>query len=120
MFESPEGREALRDVLRDELRNFLRPEFLNRIDDIIIFRPLSKVDLRGIVDIQLRRLGEARRRSRIEIDLTESAKGALVEIFVRARVFGARPLKRAILKKLQDPFLAEEFLAGGYATGAVV
>src|SRR5262249_43854894 len=56
LFESEEGREALRDVLLEELKNYLRPEFLNRIDDIIIFRPLSKDDLRGIVDIQLRRL----------------------------------------------------------------
>ncbi|RYG67678.1 AAA family ATPase, partial [bacterium] len=56
MFESEEGRDALGDVLREELKNFLRPEFLNRIDDVIVFRPLSKIDLRGIVDIQLRRL----------------------------------------------------------------
>src|SRR5690606_24312038 len=49
LFESDEGREALRDVLREELKRFLRPEFLNRIDDVIIFRPLSKQDLRGIV-----------------------------------------------------------------------
>ncbi len=118
MFESPEGREALRDVLRDELRNFLRPEFLNRIDDIIIFRPLSKVDLRGIVDIQLRRLEKLVADRELKLDLTEAAKGALVEISYEP-AFGARPLKRAILKKLQDP-LAEEILAGGYATGAVV
>src|SRR5262249_32938849 len=45
LFESEEGLEALRDVLREELKNFLRPEFLNRIDDVIIFRPLSKTDL---------------------------------------------------------------------------
>ncbi|MBP9111475.1 MAG: AAA family ATPase, partial [Polyangiaceae bacterium] len=56
MFESEEGKDALKDVLLDELKNFLRPEFLNRIDDIVVFRPLSKIDLRSIVDIQLRRL----------------------------------------------------------------
>jgi ATP-dependent Clp protease ATP-binding subunit ClpB len=118
MFESAEGREALRDVLREELRNFLRPEFLNRIDDIIIFRPLSKKDLRGIVDIQLRRLEKLVADRELKLDLTENAKGALVEISYEP-AFGARPLKRAILKKLQDP-LAEEILAGGYATGATV
>jgi ATP-dependent Clp protease ATP-binding subunit ClpB len=118
MFESAEGREALRDVLREELRNFLRPEFLNRIDDIIIFRPLSKKDLRGIVDIQLRRLEKLVADRELKLDLTEAAKGALVEISYEP-AFGARPLKRAILKKLQDP-LAEEILAGGYATGATV
>jgi ATP-dependent Clp protease ATP-binding subunit ClpB len=118
MFESAEGREALRDVLREELRNFLRPEFLNRIDDVIIFRPLSKKDLRGIVDIQLRRLEKLVADRELKLDLTEGAKGALVEISYEP-AFGARPLKRAILKKLQDP-LAEEILAGGYKDGSTV
>jgi len=118
MFESAEGREALRDVLREELRNFLRPEFLNRIDDIIIFRPLSKKDLRGIVDIQLRKLEKLVADRELKLDLSENAKSALVEISYEP-AFGARPLKRAILKKLQDP-LAEEILAGGYATGSTV
>jgi ATP-dependent Clp protease ATP-binding subunit ClpB len=118
MFESTEGLEALRDVLREELRNFLRPEFLNRIDDIVVFRPLSKHDLRGIVDIQLRHLEKLVADRELKLDLTEAAKNALVEISYEP-AFGARPLKRAILKKLQDP-LAEEILAGGYGAGATV
>jgi ATP-dependent Clp protease ATP-binding subunit ClpB len=118
LFESPEGREALRDVLREELRNFLRPEFLNRIDDVIIFRPLSKVDLRGIVDIQLRRLEKLVADRELKLELTDAAKQALVEMSYEP-AFGARPLKRSILKKLQDP-LAEEILAGGYQQGARV
>src|SRR5690606_38926264 len=71
LFESEDGREALRDVLQEELRNFLRPEFLNRIDDIIIFRPLSKKDLRGIVDIQLRKLEKLVADRELKLDLTE-------------------------------------------------
>ncbi len=118
LFESAEGREALGDVLRDELKNFLRPEFLNRIDDIVIFRPLTKVDLRGIVDIQLRRLEKLLVDRELTLALTEEAKGALVDLGYEP-AFGARPLKRAILKKLQDP-LAEEILAGGYGSGVVV
>jgi ATP-dependent Clp protease ATP-binding subunit ClpB len=118
LFESAEGREALGDVLRDELKNFLRPEFLNRIDDIVIFRPLSKGDLRGIVDIQLRRLEKLMADRELRLALTDQAKDALVEIGYEP-AFGARPLKRAILKKLQDP-LAEEILAGGYAAGGTV
>ena len=118
IFETPEGREALRDVLREELRNFLRPEFLNRIDDIVLFRPLSKIDLRGIVDIQLRRLEKLVADRELKLELSESAKMSLVELGYEP-AFGARPLKRAILKKLQDP-LAEEILAGGYGTGSVV
>jgi ATP-dependent Clp protease ATP-binding subunit ClpB len=118
LFESAEGVEALRDVMREELRRFLRPEFMNRIDDIIIFRPLSKKDLRGIVDIQLRRLEKLMTDRELRLDLTESAKMTLVELSYEP-AFGARPLKRAILKKLQDP-LAEEILAGGYAVGSTV
>jgi ATP-dependent Clp protease ATP-binding subunit ClpB len=118
LFESEDGRDALRDVLREELRNFLRPEFLNRIDDVVIFRPLSKVDLRGIVDIQLRRLEKLMADRELKLDLTEDAKMRLVDLGYEP-AFGARPLKRAILKAVQDP-LAEEILAGGYGTGSTV
>jgi ATP-dependent Clp protease ATP-binding subunit ClpB len=118
LFETAEGRDALRDVLQEELRNVLRPEFLNRIDDIIIFRPLSKKDLRGIVDIQLRRLEKLMVDRELKMALSDAAKDQLVELGYEP-AFGARPLKRAILKKLQDP-LAEEILAGGYSPGSVV
>jgi ATP-dependent Clp protease ATP-binding subunit ClpB len=118
LFESDEGREALRDVLRDELKNFLRPEFLNRIDDVVIFRPLSKDDLRGIVDIQLRRLERLMVDRELKLELSDGAKQQLVEIGYEP-AFGARPLKRAILKSVQDP-LAEEILAGNFPIGTVV
>ncbi len=118
LFESDEGREALRDVLREELKNFLRPEFLNRIDDVIIFRPLSKGDLRGIVDIQLRKVEKLVADRELRLELTEAAKMRLVDIGYEP-AFGARPLKRAIVKAVQDP-LAEELLAGGYANGSTV
>lgn len=118
LFESDEGREALRDVLREELKNFLRPEFLNRIDDVIIFRPLSKPDLRGIVDIQLRKVEKLVADRELKLELTEEAKMRLVDIGYEP-AFGARPLKRAIVKAVQDP-LAEELLAGGYTNGSTV
>ena len=118
LFESEDGRDALRDVLREELKNFLRPEFLNRIDDVIIFRPLSKSDLRGIVDIQLRRLEKLVADRELKLELTEAAKLRLVDIGYEP-AFGARPLKRAILKAVQDP-LAEELLSGGYPNGSTV
>jgi ATP-dependent Clp protease ATP-binding subunit ClpB len=118
LFETADGREALRDVLREELRAFLRPEFLNRIDDIIIFRPLSKGDLLGIVDIQLRRLEKLLEGRELKLDLTATAKARLVDIGYEP-AFGARPLKRAILKNIQDP-LAEAILAGGFPPGSVV
>ncbi|HZU84146.1 MAG TPA: AAA family ATPase [Polyangiaceae bacterium] len=118
LFETPEGIEALRDVMQEELRAFLRPEFLNRVDDVILFRPLSKVDLRGIVDIQLRRLEKLLADRELKMQLTDPAKDKLVALGYEP-AFGARPLKRAILKKLQDP-LAEEILRGGYPPGSVV
>jgi ATP-dependent Clp protease ATP-binding subunit ClpB len=118
LFETTEGVEALRDVLQEELRAFLRPEFLNRIDDVVLFRPLSKKDLRGIVDIQLRRLEKLLTDRELRIELTEKAKDKLVELGYEP-AFGARPLKRAILKNVQDP-LAEEILHGAYAPGSVV
>jgi ATP-dependent Clp protease ATP-binding subunit ClpB len=118
LFESDEGREALRDVLREELKRFLRPEFLNRIDDVIIFRPLSKSDLRGIVDIQLRKVEKLVADRELRLELTEAAKMRLVDIGYEP-AFGARPLKRAIVKAVQDP-LAEELLAGGYTNGSTV
>jgi ATP-dependent Clp protease ATP-binding subunit ClpB len=118
LFETPDGIEALRDVLQEELRAFLRPEFLNRVDDVILFRPLSKKDLRGIVDIQLRRLEKMLIDRELKMQLTDGAKDKLVELGYEP-AFGARPLKRAILKMLQDP-LAEEILRGTYTAGSVV
>ncbi|MEO8875868.1 MAG: AAA family ATPase, partial [Polyangiaceae bacterium] len=112
LFESPDGRDALRDVLLEELRNFLRPEFLNRIDDIVVFRPLDKKDLRGVVDIQLVRLEKLLSDRELKLELTDTAKNKIVELGYEP-AFGARPVKRVILKKLQDP-LAENILSGGY------
>ncbi len=118
LFASAEGIEALRDVLQEELRAFLRPEFLNRIDDVVLFRPLSKIDLRGIVDIQLRHLERLVVDRELKLQLTDAAKDKLVELGYEP-AFGARPLKRALLKQVQDP-LAEEILRGGYPPGSIV
>ncbi|HVY47503.1 MAG TPA: AAA family ATPase, partial [Minicystis sp.] len=113
-----DGREAIRDVLLEELRGFFRPEFLNRIDDIVVFKALTKDDLRGVVDIQLRRLERLLSDREIKLDLADGAKSRLVELGYEPSL-GARPLKRAILKELQNP-LAEAILAGGYASGTTV
>ncbi len=118
LFESEDGRSALRDVLQDELQKNLRPEFLNRIDDVVLFHPLSRADLRGIVDIQLGKLERLLADRELKLSLTEEAKSRLVELGYEP-AFGARPLKRAILKGLQDP-LAEELLVAGYAPGSTI
>ncbi|UQA61565.1 ATP-dependent Clp protease ATP-binding subunit [Polyangium aurulentum] len=118
LWSTEDGREAIRDVLFDELKSFFRPEFLNRIDDIVVFKALSKADLRGIVDIQLRRLERLLADREIKVNLDDAAKDLLVELGYEPTL-GARPLKRAILKELQNP-LAEAILAGGFSPGQVV
>jgi ATP-dependent Clp protease ATP-binding subunit ClpB len=111
MFESEEGREALRDVLQNELGDFFRPEFLNRIDDIVVFKALNKEDLRGIVDLELRKLHKMLADRELRLQVSEKAKLRLVDLGYEPAL-GARPLKRAILRELQNP-LAEAILEGG-------
>jgi ATP-dependent Clp protease ATP-binding subunit ClpB len=118
MFESEDGRAALGDVLMSELKEKFRPEFLNRIGDVIVFRPLRKVDLRGIVDIQLRRVNSLVENRRITLRFTDAAKDRLVEISYEP-AFGARPLNRSILRHVQDP-LAENILKAGYPEGTAL
>ncbi|MDI3287099.1 AAA family ATPase [Polyangium sp. 15x6] len=118
LFGTEDGRDAIRDVLFEELKAFFRPEFLNRIDDIVVFKALSKQDLRGVVDIQLRRLERLLADREIKVQLDDAAKDLLVDIGYEPSL-GARPLKRAILKELQNP-LAEAILAGGYGPGQIV
>jgi ATP-dependent Clp protease ATP-binding subunit ClpB len=112
------SRDELRAKLEGELRKNFRPEFLNRIDDVVIFEPLGKRELRGIVDIQLRALSKMLADRRITLEVTDAAKTRLVDLG-HEPAFGARPLRRVILKNLQDP-LAEAILRGGYAPGDAV
>jgi ATP-dependent Clp protease ATP-binding subunit ClpA len=109
------GREALHDALLDELRGVVRPEFLNRIDDMVVFRGLTKDDLRGVVDIQLQKLERLLADKAIKVSLSDAAKGRLVDLGHEPSL-GARPLKRAILRELQNP-LAEAILADRAAAG---
>jgi len=104
--------DELREEIHHELKRHFRPEFLNRIDDVCIFDRLSKTSLRGIVDIQLKRLGKLLAESLIGLDVTPAARDLLTDLGYEP-AFGARPLRRVILKQLQDP-LAEELLKGGY------
>jgi len=110
--------EDLREEIQGELKRHFRPEFLNRIDDVCIFDRLSKKALRGITDIQLKRLGKLLAESLIGLDVTPAARDLLTDLGYDP-AFGARPLKRVILKQLQDP-LAEELLRGGYKANETV
>ncbi|HJL46754.1 MAG TPA: AAA family ATPase [Polyangiaceae bacterium LLY-WYZ-15_(1-7)] len=110
--------EELKEKVEEELHRTYRPEFLNRIDDVVIFDPLGKDDLLGIADIQLRNLEKLLAHRRIGLEVTEEAKNLIVELGYEP-AFGARPLKRVILKSLQDP-MAQTMLEGGYGGGDTV
>jgi len=108
---------AKRDVM-DAVRAHFRPEFLNRLDETIIFDRLTRADMDGIVAIQLRRLEKRLADRKIALDLDEGAKKWLADEGYDP-VFGARPLKRVIQRALQNP-LAEMILAGEVKDGETV
>jgi ATP-dependent Clp protease ATP-binding subunit ClpB len=116
----PEGAdagEAKREVM-EAVRAHFKPEFLNRLDDMIVFDRLSREDMGGIVQIQLERLGKRLAQRKISLDLDEGARAWLAEEGYDP-VYGARPLKRVIQRSLQDP-LAEMMLAGDIRDGDTI
>src|SRR5213082_2453389 len=110
-----ESREARSRLVMDALRQHFRPEFLNRVDEVIIFDRLSEDDLKKIVEIQLGRLTKRLEQQKIRLDLSDSAK----ELLAREGydpVYGARPLKRTIQKEILDP-LSLDILEGKFHEG---
>jgi ATP-dependent Clp protease ATP-binding subunit ClpB len=102
----------------DALRDVFRPEFLNRIDEVIEFQPLSKEQIAEIVELQLLRLRERLTERRIELELSSAAKEVLAEAGWDP-AFGARPLKRAIQRLVENP-LALRLLDGDFADGDTI
>jgi ATP-dependent Clp protease ATP-binding subunit ClpC len=119
---SPKSEEHAFQIMRDrvlaELKNTFRPEFLNRIDNIIVFRPLSMEHIKQIVDIEMRRLRAQLTEQQITLELTDAAKELLIEKGWNPDM-GARPLRRAIQSMIEDN-LAEELLAGRVKPGDTV
>lgn len=116
----PDGTDASaakREVM-EAVRAHFRPEFLNRLDETIIFDRLGRADMSGIVDIQLRRLEKRLAQRKIALELDADARAWLAEEGYDP-VYGARPLKRVIQRQLQDP-LAEMLLAGDILDGSTV
>jgi ATP-dependent Clp protease ATP-binding subunit ClpB len=101
--------------LKDALKQHFRPEFLNRVDEVIVFHQLSKKDLAGIVDIQFQQLARRLAERKITAELTEEGKKLLAELGWDP-TFGARPLKRVIQQKLENP-LATKLLDGEITEG---
>jgi ATP-dependent Clp protease ATP-binding subunit ClpB len=102
----------------DALRDVFRPEFLNRIDEVIEFQPLSKEQIAEIVELQLGRLHERLAERRTELQLTDAAKQTLAEAGWDP-AYGARPLKRAIQRLVENP-LALRLLEGDFADGDTI
>jgi ATP-dependent Clp protease ATP-binding subunit ClpB len=112
------GRTVSRDEITRVLQAHFRPEFLNRIDEIIIFHPLGREHLTGIVEIQLRRVAKLLAERGFVLRVEQPARDYLTEVGYDPD-FGARPLKRAIQRELQDP-LAVKILAGEFREGDTI
>lgn len=112
------GVDEAREKVMDELDHTFRPEFLNRIDEIILFRNLSKEDLRKIVDIHFRKIQHLLEEREIHIELDDQARTYLADAGYDP-VYGARPLKRVLQREVQDP-LATALLEGTYPPGSTI
>jgi len=110
--------EEIRAAVLTELRAELRPEFLNRIDEVIVFHPLSRDQIGKIVEIQLGRLRKLLADRKLNLELTEAARDRLAEEGYDP-IYGARPLKRAIQQRIQNP-LALELLQGRFHEGDTI
>ncbi|MBN8598493.1 MAG: ATP-dependent Clp protease ATP-binding subunit [Planctomycetes bacterium] len=99
-------------VLAKEIERFFRPEFINRLDDVIVFRPLTKADITNIIDYEVAKVSKRLKAQKIEIGIDELAKDFLIERGYNPE-YGARPLRRAIGQFVEDP-LSEMLLQGDF------
>lgn len=110
--------EKMKQIVLEEVKKKFRPEFLNRVDETIVFRPLSKEDLILIVDIMINDINSRLEEKAIEITLSKSAKKYLVEKGFEPKL-GARPLRRTIEDQIEDP-LSEKLLQGKFGYGSKI
>ena len=108
----------IRSRVEGELKRLFRPEFLNRVDEIVVFKSLTGKELRQIVDLMVMDLRRRLAAQRMSIELTDAARDFLVKNGTD-KIYGARPLRRAIQTYIEDP-LAEEMLQGKYAAGDII
>jgi ATP-dependent Clp protease ATP-binding subunit ClpB len=111
-------RELVQRAVLDEVRKAFRPEFLNRLDESVVFRPLERGQIRQIVDIQLDRFRDRLTRRDLKLEMSDGAKDYLAEMGWDPQ-YGARPLKRAIQRNLEDA-LAKRVLAGEFPAGTTI
>merc|ERR1712014_555326 len=108
----------IKTLVSEELKQYFRPEFLNRLDEIIVFRQLNKIEVQKIADIMLKDVMKRALEKEIKLEITESFKDRLVEEGFNPS-FGARPLRRAIIRLVEDP-IAEKMLCGDVNEGDCV
>ncbi|MBA4682917.1 MAG: ATP-dependent chaperone ClpB [Pseudomonas sp.] len=111
-------KEAQRAAVMDAVSSHFRPEFINRIDEVVVFEPLGREQIAGIAEIQLQRLRGRLAERELSLELTPEALDKLIAVGYDP-VYGARPLKRAIQRWIENP-LAQRILAGDFAPGAQV
>ena len=116
--EPDDKRELIRRAVMEEVQKSFRPEFINRLDEIVVFQRLQREELRRIVDIQLDRFAKRLARRDLQIELADRAKDFLAEVGWDPQ-FGARPLKRAIQKYVEDA-LAKRVLAGEFPPNTII
>ncbi len=116
--ESKDKYEKLKDTVSEEMKKAFRPEFLNRIDETIVFSHLSKEEIRQIVDLMLKDLFKRLAERDLSVDVTDEVKDHLAKDGY-SEAYGARPLRRLIQRKIED-MLAEEILSGKYAPGDTI
>jgi len=110
--------DLMREKVTAELKQAFRPEFLNRIDATVVFRPLTIEEIREIVDLMLARVRDRLRAQDITLEVTQAAKDHIISLGYDA-AYGARPLRRAIQNMIEDP-LAEQLLLGRYGPGETI
>jgi len=116
--EAQDRYDRLKDTVTEEMKKFFRPEFLNRIDDTIVFAHLSKPEIREIVDLMLADLVKRLKAQELQISVPDDVKDYLADKGY-SQAYGARPLRRVIQKQIEDP-IAEEILTGKYKEGDTI
>jgi ATP-dependent Clp protease ATP-binding subunit ClpC len=110
--------DRMKEKVLDQLKSQFRPEFLNRVDSLVVFRSLTVEEIRQIVDLLLGRVREQLRAQSIELVVTQEAKDHIIKLGYDAD-YGARPLRRVIQNMIEDP-LAEALLVGRFEAGETI
>jgi ATP-dependent Clp protease ATP-binding subunit ClpC len=110
--------EEMRRKLLKSLKNTFRPEFINRVDSVVVFHSLSKENIRDIVDLELNKVRERMAERRLQLEITPEAAELLVKLGYNPEM-GARPLRRVIQEKIENQ-LSDAVLSGKFSTGDIV